>query len=90
MEQIILREITQHVWNNQGIRPSQHGFVKGRSCVTDLIPFCDRVTSLVDDGKAGDVVCLDLDKAFDTALHSILQKLAASGLNTYTLHRVKS
>ena len=29
MEQIVLREITQHVQDNQGIRPSQHGFTKG-------------------------------------------------------------
>ena len=34
MEQIILREITQHVWDSQGIRRSQHGFMKGRSCST--------------------------------------------------------
>jgi len=41
MEQITLREITQHVWDNQGIRPSQQGFVKGRSCLTILISFYD-------------------------------------------------
>ena len=34
MEQIVLREITRHVRDNQGIRPSQHGFTKGRSCLT--------------------------------------------------------
>ena len=39
MEQIVLREITQHVWDNWGIRPSQHGFTKGRSCLTNLISF---------------------------------------------------
>ena len=38
MEQIVLREITQHVGDNRGIRPSQHGFTKGRSCLsTDFI-----------------------------------------------------
>ena len=31
MEQNTLREITQHVWDNQRIRPSQHGFMKDRS-----------------------------------------------------------
>ncbi|KAK4827418.1 hypothetical protein QYF61_017848 [Mycteria americana] len=31
MEQIILSPITQHVEDNQAIRPSQHGFMKGRS-----------------------------------------------------------
>ena len=36
-EQIILGEITQLVRGVQGIRPSQHGFMKGRSCFTNLI-----------------------------------------------------
>ena len=39
MEQIVLREITQHVRDNKSIRPSQHGFIKGRSCLTNLISF---------------------------------------------------
>jgi len=37
MEQIILGEITRHVCGVQGIRPSQHGLIKGRSCLTNLI-----------------------------------------------------
>ncbi|KAK4827193.1 hypothetical protein QYF61_015221 [Mycteria americana] len=55
MEQIILSAITWHVQDNQVIRPSQHGFMKGRSCLTDVI-FYDKVTCLVDEGKAVDVV----------------------------------
>ncbi|KAK4825377.1 hypothetical protein QYF61_027143 [Mycteria americana] len=54
MEQIILSAITRHVEDNQGIRPSQHGFRKGRSCLTNLISFYDKVTRLVDEGKAVD------------------------------------
>ena len=65
-EQIILSAIMQHVQDNQAIRPSQHGFVKGRSCLTKLISFYDRVTCLVDDGKAVDIVCLDFSNAFNT------------------------
>jgi len=41
MEQIILRVITQHIWDNWRIRPSQHGFIKGRFCLTNLISCCD-------------------------------------------------
>ena len=69
MEQIVLREITWHVRDNRAIRPSQHGFTKGRSCLTNLISFCDLVTHLVDEGKAVDVVYLDFSKAFDTVSH---------------------
>jgi len=39
MEQFILSARTGHVKDNQGIRPSQHTFMKGRSCLTNLISF---------------------------------------------------
>ena len=75
---------------NQGIRPSQHGFMNGRSCLTNLISFYDKVTRLVDEGKAVNVVYLDFSKAFDTVPHSILvEKLAAHGLDGRTLRWVK-
>lgn len=72
MEQIILGEITQHLCCVQGIRPSQHGFMKGRLCLTNLISFYDWVTRLVDEGKAVDVVYLDFSNVSDTVSHSIL------------------
>ena len=91
MEQIILSAVTQHVEDNQGIKPSQHGFRKGRSCLTNLISFYDKVTCLVDEGKAVDVIYLDFSKAFDTVSYSILLgKLAAHGLGGCTLHWVKN
>ncbi|GAB0209701.1 mitochondrial enolase superfamily member 1 [Grus japonensis] len=90
MEQIILSAIKQHVQDNQVIRPSQHGFVKGRSALTNLISFYDKVTCLVDEGNAVDVVYLDFSRAFDSISHSILlEKLAAHGLDGHTLHWVK-
>jgi len=90
IEQFILSVLTTHVENHQGIRPSQHGFMKGRSCLTNLISFYDQVNCLVDEGKAVDVVYLDFSKAFDTVSHSILlEKLSAHGLDRYTLCWVK-
>ncbi|KAK4831670.1 LOW QUALITY PROTEIN: hypothetical protein QYF61_018667 [Mycteria americana] len=89
MEQFILSALNRHA--NQGIRPSQHGFMKGKSCLTNLISFYNKVTQLVDEGKAVDVVYLEFSIAFDTVSHSILlQKLAAHGLGTCTLHWVKN
>ena len=75
---------------NQGIGPSQHGFMNSRSCLTNLISFYDKVTRLVDEGQAVDVVYLDFSKAFDTVPHNILaEKLAVHGLDGCTLRWVK-
>jgi len=91
MQQFILSALTGRVKDNQGIRPSQHGFMQGRSCLTNLISFYDQVTHLVDEVKAVDVIYLDFSKAFDTVPHSILlEKLAAHGLDGCTLHWIKN
>jgi len=91
MERFILSKVTRHVKDNQCIRPSQHGLMKGRSCLINLISFYDQVTCLVDEGKAGVVVYLNFSKAFDTVPHSILlEKLAAHGLDGCTLRWIKN
>ena len=41
MEQTVLREITLRVQDSREIRSSQHGFMKGRSCLTNRISFSD-------------------------------------------------
>ena len=75
---------------NQGIRPNQYGFTNSRSCLTNLISFYEKVTCLVDEGQAVDVVYLDFSKAFDTVPHNILvEKLSAHGLDGCTLRWVK-
>ncbi|RMC06941.1 hypothetical protein DUI87_16392 [Hirundo rustica rustica] len=91
MEQFILSVITQNLQDGQGLRPSQHGFRRGRSCLTNLITFYDQVTRLVDAGRAVDVVYLDFSKAFDTVSHrTLLDKLAAHGLDRSTLCWVRN
>jgi len=39
MEQLILAVISKHVEEKKVIRSSQHGFTKGKSCLTNLIAF---------------------------------------------------
>lgn len=46
-----------------------HGFVRGKSCLTSLISFCDKITQLVDKGKP--VVIFWISAIFNTVSCSI-------------------
>ncbi|CAM4646594.1 unnamed protein product [Lepidochelys kempii] len=91
MEQVLKESILKHLHERKVIRNSQHGFTKGRSCLTNLIAFYDEITGSVDEGKAVDVLFLDFSKAFDTVSHSILvSKLNKYGLDECTIRWVES
>ncbi|CAM4531595.1 unnamed protein product [Caretta caretta] len=91
MEQVLKESILKHLHGRKVIRNSQHGFTKGRSCLTNLIAFYDEITGSVDEGKAVDVLFLDFSKAFDTVSHSILvSKLKKYGLDECTIRWVES
>ncbi|KAK4810486.1 hypothetical protein QYF61_004266 [Mycteria americana] len=72
MEQLMLETISRHRKDKAAIRSSQRGFTKWKSCLTNLITFCDEMTGLVDEGRAVDIAYLDFRKAFDSVSHSIL------------------
>ncbi|CAM5119228.1 unnamed protein product [Eretmochelys imbricata] len=91
MEQVLKESILKHLEERKVIRNSQHGFTKGKSCLTNLIAFYDEITGSVDEGKAVEVLFLDFSKAFDMVSHSILaSKLKKYGLDEWTIRWIES
>ncbi|CAM4601780.1 unnamed protein product [Lepidochelys olivacea] len=83
--------ILKHLEERKVIRNSQHGFTKGKSCLTNLIAFYDEITGSVHEGKAVNVLFLDFSKAFDMVSHSILaSKLMKYGLDDWTIRWIES
>ncbi|CAM5138682.1 unnamed protein product [Natator depressus] len=91
MEQVLKESILKHLEERKVIRNSQHGFTKGKSCLTNLIAFCDEITGSVDLGKAVDVIYLDFSKSSDRVSHNILaSKLKQYGLDEWTIRWIES
>ena len=61
---------------------AQHGFLKGRSTVTQLLAFYHEIGQSLDKGLQTDIVYLDLAKALDSVSHQrLLLKLSRYGVN---------
>jgi len=86
IEQLILGVITKQVEEKKVIRSNQHGFIKGKSCLTNLVAVYDGLTGWVDEGRAVDVAYLDFRKTFDMVSHNILLgKLRKCGLDEWSV-----
>lgn len=72
MKQLIQTYISRYIKDKKIVRSSQHGSRKGKSCLTDLINFCDEVTGLVGEGRVAAVVYVDFGRAFDSVSHTFL------------------
>ena len=71
---IVSRKLAEFLWLH--IARQQHGFLKGRSTVTNLLLFNNFVMSSLENHTQVDVIYSDFSKAFDTVNHHrLLDKL---------------
>jgi len=81
MEGIIKDALLLHLQENDLLLPSQHGFIPGRSCTTNLLTYLNEVTSALDNGIPYDVIMLDFRRAFDVVpFQHMLKQLEAHGV----------
>ena len=66
---------------HQLLNSCQHGFLKARSCLTNMLCFLEEITKWIDVGSPVDIIYLDFQKAFDKVPHQrLLLKLKAHGI----------
>lgn len=68
----VILNATERQLKKKAIRHSQHRFMKEKFYFNNLESFYDKVTHLLDEGKAVDVIFLHFSKAFGTVPHCIL------------------
>lgn len=75
-----------HSKNKEIICHSQSGFMKSKSCLSNLISFYNKATCLADEEKAMGIIFLNFSEDFDTITHTILlDKFSTCEINQFML-----
>jgi hypothetical protein len=91
LESVLRDALMNHLAGNNLLNPSQHGFMPGKSCSTNLLEFFEKTTKVIDAGKPFDVIFLDFAKAFDKVPRErLLEKLRAHGVRGRVLAWIRN
>ncbi|XP_071952732.1 uncharacterized protein [Antedon mediterranea] len=86
-ESIIKDNVLGFVKGSRMLSRCQHGFLSGRSCLTNLLQTFETVTEALDSGEDVDIVYLDYMKAFDSVPHRrLIHKLIGYGISGKTIN----
>ena len=87
-EKFIRKHILTHV--EHLLSAQQHGFVGGRSCLSNMLETVEIIIDMLDGGAPVDVLYFDFCKAFDTVPHwRLLTKLGNYGITGVTLEIIR-
>ena len=70
LERFIKDHMVNFLVRHKLLNSSQHGFLKARSCLTNMLCFLEEITKCIDEGSPVDIICLDFQKAFDKVPHT--------------------
>jgi hypothetical protein len=91
LESIIKSTIQSHLTTYNLINNEQHGFMKNRSTITNLIEFIDLITYSINNHLTVHIAYLDFVKAFDKVPHHyLLHKLSSYGISGSLLEWCRS
>lgn len=89
-EKCIRDVVMEHMVRYGLLSDCQHGFINGRSCVTQLLSVMDTWTQIMDAGGSVDCIYLDFRKAFDSVPHKrLITKLEGYGIRGKILGWIK-
>ena len=90
MERLVKNAIVEHMTTNNLFSEAQHSFLKGKSCVTQLLEYLEDITESMDNGNDVDVIYLDFCKAFDKIPHRrLIKKLEIYGIKGKLLNWIR-
>ena len=69
LERLIKDHMVDFLVKHKLLNSSQHGFLKARSCLTNMLCFLEEITKWIDVGSPVDIIYLDFQKAFDKVPH---------------------
>lgn len=72
LEKVIAKNITAYLEDTMKMNAGQHGFRRGRSCLSQLLAHHDRLITSLETNTMVDVVYLDFSRAFDKVDHGVL------------------
>ena len=90
METLVRDKVIRHMMENNLLSKHQHGFVSGRSSVTNLLAVIDAWTEALDMSTPVDAIYLDFAKAFDSVPHQrLIKKLEGYGITGEVVQWIK-
>ena len=91
LEKIVSNQLLQYIDLSAPLADCQHGFVKRRSTITNMLMTERVIAEALNKGACVDVLTFDFARAFDKVPHSrLLRELASRGINGTALLWFKS